>query len=178
METRFKKELESFKKLGFLNHLNLTKEEGELLPVKYNARAVVLLNNNKILIIRAENGAYHSIVGGGVEDNEGIENALSREVKEESGYDISIINPIGYLEYWTKKYKKIDFCFLVKVVGTSSPLNLTKEELSFGHEIMEYSISDAISVLENDGKDPNKVVSIRSLIELKESQKYLKNMVK
>ncbi len=178
METRFEKELESFKKLGFLNHLNLSEEEGLLRPVTYNARAVVLLKNNKIILIKAENGGYHSIVGGGIEENETIEEALIREVKEESGYDISILCKIGYLEYWTKKYRKFDFCFLVQAIGEASPLSLTEQELNFGHEILELDINDALKVLKNDAKDQSKVVSIRSLIQLGEAQKCLENMVK
>ena len=178
MQKRFKKELDSFKKLGFLNHLNISKEESLLLPIRYNARAVVLLDNNKIILIKAENEGYHSIVGGGIKDNESIKDALTREVKEESGYNFSMISSVGYLEYWTKKYRKFDFCFLIKATGKPSLLNLTEAELNFGHEVLEISINEALEILRNDIKDSSKVVSHRSLVELEEAQKYIDNVLK
>ena len=177
-ETRFKKELETFKKLGFLNQYNLSNEEVSSLPTKYSVRSVVLLENNKMILIKVSRDNYHSVVGGEVEEGESLEEAIIRESREESGYDVEIIRPIGYLDYWKRKYKKLDFGFLVKVIGSQKPLLLTEQEIEIGHEVSEHTTDESIFILENDIKMTSCPVSERSLVFLKEAQKYLKNMVK
>ena len=46
----------------------------------------VIIENNKILLTRQWDG--YSLIGGGLEKGETIEEAIAREVKEESGLDI------------------------------------------------------------------------------------------
>jgi 8-oxo-dGTP pyrophosphatase MutT (NUDIX family) len=108
MEIKFQKELDSFKKLGFLNPLNLLEDDVSLLPIKYSVRTIILLENKKIVIVKSENGKYHTVVGGGVEENETIEEAIIRETKEESGYNIEIISNLGYLEYFKNNGRHFD----------------------------------------------------------------------
>jgi len=54
--------------------------------------AAVIIKDNKILLMRRfKNGKkYFVFPGGGVEENESIEDALIREIKEEFDIDISI----------------------------------------------------------------------------------------
>ncbi|MDP2649343.1 MAG: NUDIX domain-containing protein [bacterium] len=54
--------------------------------------AAVIIKDNKILLMRRfKNGQkYFVFPGGGVEENESIENALIREIKEEFDIDIKI----------------------------------------------------------------------------------------
>lgn len=175
---RFEKELNSWKKLGFLNPNNLTEPEASVLPQRYGTRIIVLNNDNKIILIKVEKGDYFTLIGGGIEDNEDIEKGMIRECKEESGYDVSVITTLGYIEIWKKEYKKFDFCYLVKTIGEPALLNLTKEEVEFGHELNYYSIDEAIKIVENEIENHGSFASIRTLIILKEAQKYLENVVK
>lgn len=177
MEERFKKELESFKKLGFLNPNNLSEAEASILPFRYGTKVIVLNEENKIILIKVINEGYFTLVGGGIENNENIEQGMFRECKEETGYDVTIITNLGYIEFWNKK-RKFDFGFLVKTNGEPSALKLTPEEIEFGNELNYYNIDDAIEVVNNEIKLYGNSASVRSLIFLEEAQKYLKNMVK
>lgn len=178
MEARFKKEIESWNKIAFLNLGNLTEEEINNLPLKYGTRTVVLSSDDKVILIKIKNGNFHTLVGGNIEDTENIEEGTIRECKEESGYNISIIDQLGYIILCKKKYKKYIFGNLVKTIGEPTPLKLTQEEIEQGHEIFKYPIDEALNILENDYKNTNILAAHRSYFFLKEAQKYLKNVVK
>ena len=168
MENKFSKELASFKKLEFSNQYNFKKEEIDILPYRFSVRSVILLDNNKIVIIKVSSENYHSITGGEVNEGEDLIEAVVRESLEESGYDVSIMEKVGYIEYCKPKYRKIDFCFLVKSKGEQKPLSLTPTEIAIGHSVEEYTIDEAISILEKDVKIMKNPVSERSLIFLRE----------
>src|ERR1700752_5055992 len=54
------------------------------------ARAIII-QNNKILLMRhnKQGGDYYTLIGGPIKDGESPEQALVREVKEESGLDVT-----------------------------------------------------------------------------------------
>lgn len=178
MEERFKKELNSWKKIDFLNLGNLTTDEINKLPLMYGTRTVVLTSDNEVVLIKIKTGNFHTLVGGNIEDTENIEQGTIRECKEESGYNISIIDNLGYIVLCKKKYKKYIFGNLVKTIGEPIPLKLTQEEIELGHEILKYPIDEALDILETDYSNTGILAAHRSYIFLKEAQKYLKNMVK
>ncbi len=178
MEERFKKEIELWNKIAFLNLGNLTTEEINKLPLMYGTRTVVLTSDNEVILIKIKTGNFHTLVGGNIEDTENIEQGTIRECKEESGYNISIIDNLGYIVLCKKKYKKYIFGNLVKTIGEPTPLKLTQEEIELGHEILKYPIDKALDILENDYKNTSILASLRSFMFLKEAKKYLDNVLK
>ncbi len=178
MENRFKNELSTLKKIDFLNPHNLDSKDAKELPICYGARTVILTEDNKIVLIKVEKGNYFTLVGGGIEEGETIEEGMIRECKEESGYDVSIVTSLGYIELWRKKYCRFIFGYLVRSFGKAKPLSLTDEEIELGHSVYLCSIDEAISHLQNDIDKKiylkDNLASIRSLKFLKEAQTYLK----
>jgi 8-oxo-dGTP pyrophosphatase MutT (NUDIX family) len=173
MINRFQKELKNYHNLGFLNPHNLSDKEASLLPIKYGTRTVIITDDNKVVLIKVKGINAHTLVGGGIEDG------MIRECMEESGYDVSIISRLGYIELWRKKYKRFIFGFLVKAKGNPSALKLTEDEIELGHEVCKYQVEKALKILERDIKNSNNnLASVRSLMFLKEAQKYIKNVVK
>ncbi len=68
------------------------------------ARAITFIDNKILLIerLKKDNNKllhYYTIPGGGVEDNESLEEAAIRETKEETCCDIKIIKYLGKEEY-------------------------------------------------------------------------------
>lgn len=178
MNSKFKKELKLWKNLGFLNPDNLSHNLVENLPHKYAARAIIVTNDKKIVLIDVVNKNIHNIVGGQIEDNETIEDGLKRECLEESGYNVSIIKKIGYTELWREKYISFSFCFLVKAIGDPIDLSITKEEEEEGHKICKYDYDDALNILRSELEKTRDISVQRSLLYLNDIENDLINMVK
>ena len=61
------------------------------------ARAIVFNDNNEIAFQFASKHKYYKLPGGGLEKGETIEEALEREVLEESGCEINILDEVGVI---------------------------------------------------------------------------------
>ena len=76
--------------------LELREEDIELISKhpcskRRDAARAVLLKGNKIALIYVSRHGYHKLPGGGIEKGESIEDALFREIKEETGCKKKII---------------------------------------------------------------------------------------
>jgi 8-oxo-dGTP pyrophosphatase MutT (NUDIX family) len=87
------------------------------------ATAVVEFPDGRILLIKRQTvpfRGYWALPGGRVEARETVEQAVVREVKEETGLDVEIVEKIGeYRERGFKDEVEYDYspaCFLVKPV--------------------------------------------------------------
>ncbi len=79
--------------------------------MRLSARAILITKKNKLLLMRRfkpETGEYYVTIGGGVEDGETSEQALARELKEESG---SLINCSTFVFHYedVEKDNAMDF---------------------------------------------------------------------
>lgn len=106
---------------------------------RINSRAIVFENDNVLLLFRHKivDGIikeYYAIPGGGVEENETLEEAAIRELKEELSIDVEISNYLGILEEETC----IHHIFSAKKVN--GELKLGGEELEHNNENNYYEI--------------------------------------
>jgi 8-oxo-dGTP diphosphatase len=95
--------------------------------VKYSGRtatAIVPYPSDRILLIKRNTTpfkGYWALPGGRKERGEAVEDAIVREVKEETGLNVEVVRKIGeYHEQGTKDNVDYDYypaCFLVKVIG-------------------------------------------------------------
>ena len=92
------------------------------------ARAVVIDENERICMIHTKSD-YYGLPGGGVEAGELLEEALVREIAEETGYEASIIAPLGKVleDSQRKDRHQISFFYLCRA-GKRIPRNRTDEE--------------------------------------------------
>ena len=88
------------------------------------ATAIIRFPPDKILLIKRATvpfKGYWALPGGRVDPGETVEQTIIREVKEETGLDITIVNKIGeYHEQGIQDGIGYDYypaCFLVKIVG-------------------------------------------------------------
>ncbi|MCD5409655.1 MAG: NUDIX hydrolase [Methanocellales archaeon] len=117
--------------------------------------AIVLLDN-KIALIRRKNPpfeGYYALPGGFVERGETVEQALIREVKEETGLDIRIVKLAGAYSDTDRDPRGhvISLCYLAEASGTIAPDSDAGDvelfdvsqlpELAFDHEQM---VNDAM----------------------------------
>jgi 8-oxo-dGTP diphosphatase len=126
--------------------------------------AIIPYPGNKILLIKRNTKpfvAYWALPGGRMDPGETIEQTIVREVKEETGLDVTIVSKVGeYVEKGIKDdvdYKYYPTCFAVKPVGGEIKkqdseiqeiklfsLNELPKPLAFEHDLM---IKDYLHIL-------------------------------
>lgn len=90
-------------------------------------------SNKKILMVlnKNEKSSYWSIPGGAVEAGETLEEAVIRETKEESGYEIEITGIYSVREaFFTERgHHAVLFTFLANIVGGEMKISDPDEEI-------------------------------------------------
>src|SRR5687767_7194485 len=83
------------------------------------ARAIVIDNLGQIALLKVSNQHYHKLPGGGIEAEEDIKQALSRELLEEIGCEAEITSELGeIIEYKNEQLKKqISYCYIGQQIG-------------------------------------------------------------
>jgi 8-oxo-dGTP diphosphatase len=126
--------------------------------------ALVFYPDNKILLIKRNTipfKGYWALPGGRIDPGETVDQTIVREVKEETGLDVTIVRKVGeYVEKGVKDdvdYEYYPTCFVVKPVGGEIKkqeseiqeiklfnLNELPKPLAFVHEEMIKDYLDAL----------------------------------
>lgn len=109
------------------------------------AVAVIVTQNDKYVLRRDTDDGYIQFVRGGIEEGESGQDAVIREVKEETGYvDIASVEAIDYEyavfeSFQDVKRKSICYPFLVRLVSnTKIERNLDEHEFA-DYQLIEYT---------------------------------------
>lgn len=92
---------------------------------------VILINEiGQIALIGNKVNNFYVLPGGGVMDNETVEQGILRECLEETGYNVKIESEIGLVEEYRARDRKHYFnhCFLGRVDGKEGTQQLTQNE--------------------------------------------------
>ena len=146
------------------------------------ARAVLLSDAGQIAVMHFTNTGVHKLPGGGVDKGEELEPALRRELREEAGYTITNIRPLGRVEedrYFCGMHQT-SHCF-VATAGEFVGQNLTEEEAAQGMTLEWVdSFDEAICRIENaknvdeDGSEVGlKMMKLREIAILRRAQEIL-----
>ena len=103
---------------------------------------------------------YWTLPGGGVNVGETFEQAVIREVKEETGLDVTVSKPLFIEEY---EYGK-SYCYLAKLIDETTKPTLAflpREESVFG--TMLHSVAWHLVKEKKDDMQVSKVISILGL---------------
>jgi 8-oxo-dGTP diphosphatase len=142
------------------------------------ARAIVINDSGKTALLYVSKNNYHKIPGGGIEEGEGIEIALHREVMEEVGVNIDVLGEIGIIIEYRNEFQQlqISYCYYAKVKGDIKETTFTDEEISDGFKLKWVDFDEAISILENDIPDNyvGKFIQSRDLMFLRRTYEILK----
>lgn len=140
----------------------------------------LLINNDNILLGNANN--VLQFPGGHLEENESLEECLTREIKEETGIDVDINDiskPFMEIDYFNKDWPEVGkkrkseiYYYVVKTdkeVDINN-LNLTEHEKENNFKIDIVPIKDAIKYIEDNIKNNtmNEVIAPDMIIALNE----------
>lgn len=121
--------------------------------VKPAARTIIVdEENDKIAILEVKHGAFHKIPGGGVEDNESIEDAAIREAFEESSCDVELIAKLGESEFENPDVPGLfhhSVCFLAKKLKDHKTLHFDEWEKENHYKLVRVTFDDAIKLFES-----------------------------
>lgn len=121
------------------------------------ARAVIV-RGDKVALIHVVKDGYYKIPGGGVDEGESVEQALHREVKEESGCDVLVDGPVGFIVEVRDFHNLIhlSYCYLCHFRDEGATC-LTQEELAAGFKPVWVDIDEAVRLIESS-KTPRPTV--------------------
>ena len=93
------KDLANWKKIAEIADkdfgFNTPKEKND--KIRFSVRIILKNNRGEICVIKSEKYGYMQVPGGGIDPGESILEALRRETKEETGFLIDDISPLGYV---------------------------------------------------------------------------------
>lgn len=140
-------------------------------PTTRKAVRTILLNDKgEIAILHKAKKNEYKLIGGGVENQETLEQALRREVLEESGCEIDILKELGYVEELRtiNNFIQTSYVYVSKVSNDTKKLNLTEQEKNEGSELCWFEPDIALQKIED---------SYNKLIPSKYSNLYSSKMV-
>ena len=113
------------------------------------ARGIVMREDGKIAIQYKSNKNEYKLVGGGMEENEDPTIAFKREVLEEAGCEIEIIEKLGTTEEYKslQNLKQISNIFVSKVINDIHKLNLTEKEKNEGAKLLWVEPKEALKLI-------------------------------
>lgn len=116
------------------------------------ARAIVFDEKDRVAIMYFSKTGSYKLPGGGIDEGESIDDALHREIREETGYKIANIRELGVVEedrYYAGMHQT-SYCFVATAehyVGT----DLTDKERAEGMELRWLdTIEQAIAAVKNN----------------------------
>ena len=130
---------------------NITKKDVKHLIPRVGARGIVK-KDEQYLMVYFKNDGFYTLPGGGVEEGESFEEAVIREVIEETGYVCRVIKKgVTLKEYFTDSVW-INHYFVLEVVEKTNT-SLTKEEKALGLEPVWKSLEEVMDILSSSESD-------------------------
>ena len=117
--------------------------------LRLGARGIVIREDGKIAIFNKSNKNEYKLPGGGLEGEEKPEEAFKREVLEETGCKIEIVEVLGTTEEYKSlnNFKQISYVFVGKVLKDTKQLNVTEKEKDEGAKLLWETPKNALELI-------------------------------
>ena len=169
------------KKLLIMDEKNYSTDLEEIYRV--SVRGIIFIDG-KLLMIEDDFGEV-KLPGGGADDGEDDYQALIREVKEETGYDVIIESIVPFGEIEEKRlsvhepmiWHQINRLYFCDVYSEQGDCDYTENEKKYGFKQVLYTLDEAIEknkiMIEKEGKQAWNQREYKTLLLIKE---YLTNI--
>ncbi len=150
---------------GFLKH--------EMTEDRHAVRGIVIDENNQVAILHSQSHNFYELPGGGVENSENDERAVIREIREEAGCTVEIVERMGSViaMLTSGDAKNISQGFLCKAVKKSAS-DFANDEIDEDFEtIWVRDLDEAIELISRNSK--NNYPAMRDVAFLKEAKKTI-----
>ena len=167
------------KRIGLITDKDILGTEGlSNAKPRLTARAIIRNLQDQYAVLYARDFHLHSLPGGGVEEGEQLEDALRREVAEETGVNILKVEELGYVEENRAycDYTQISYYFIVTTDSKDFSPHLTSEEAKHGTTVNWYSFEEAYDLIVSAKHTTvqRKYLQARDVLALREYMKQLK----
>ena len=117
--------------------------------LRLGARGIVIREDGKVAVFNKSNKNEYKLPGGGIEGEEKPEEAFKREVLEETGCEVEIIQNLGTTEEYKSlnNFKQISYVFIGKVLRDTKQLNVTKKEKEEGAKLLWETPEKALELI-------------------------------
>ena len=121
----------------------------EKLKLRLGARGIVIREDGKIAIFNKSNKNEYKLPGGGLEGEEKPEEAFKREILEENGCEIEIIQTLGTTEEYKSlnNFKQISYVYVGKVLKDTKQVNVTEKETDEGAKLLWETPENALELI-------------------------------
>lgn len=118
---------------------------------RYGARGIVINKDGKIAVFNKALKNEYKLPGGGIDEGEETSEAFKREVFEETGCKIEIIDFLGTIEELKTQdsFKQMSYVYISKVIENTNELHVTKEEALEGARLLWEKPEDALDLITN-----------------------------
>ena len=147
--------------------------------IRKAARTVLVNERDQVALLHVSKDNYYKLPGGGIKENELIHDALSREVYEEVGSDLEILDELGMTIEYRELFEQlqISYSFLCRTRGELIEPEFTQNELNHGFRLIWKSLDEAVNLIESycGEKYVAKFICLRDLQIIKEAGRIMQS---
>lgn len=116
---------------------------------RYGARGIVLRDDGKIAVFNKSAKNEYKLPGGGIDEGEKTTEAFKREVFEETGCEVEIIDFLGTIEENKTRdsFKQMSYVYVGKVIKDTKELHVTKQEAKEGAKLFWEEPQNALKLI-------------------------------
>jgi 8-oxo-dGTP diphosphatase len=137
------------------------------------AARVIIVKNEKVLLIHSQKYNSYTLPGGGVEDGESLEQAAIREAKEETGIAINILAEVETTTevFDERSILNITTCLTANIAGQHE-LSPDAESIEEGQALVWIPLNEVLELIDRVNKDAPHSAMLRDVFFI---QQYLRS---
>ena len=118
---------------------------------RYGARGIVIRDDGKIAVFNKALKNEFKLPGGGIDEGEETAEAFKREVFEETGCKIEIIDFLGTIEELKTQdsFKQMSYVYVGKVIEDTKALHVTEQEEKEGAKLLWKTPEEALGLIKD-----------------------------